>query len=348
MIYFRKTTISYGADLGKPKVYVTRQLFDDAIGILERHTEVEVFDGVDNAIPRDLLLSKVADVDGLLPLLTDTIDAEVMDAAGERLKVISNMAVGFNNIDLNAATKRGIYVTNTPGILTDTTADCAFALLMVTARRIAEADRHVRAGKWIHTWGPKMFIGSDIHGKTLGIIGLGRIGSAVAKRAKGFDMRVIYYDVHRRPDLENELGITYRPLDEVLSASDFVTLHIPLTEGTHHMIGEKELSTMKRRAFLINTSRGPVVDEGALYRALRDGVIAGAGLDVFEEEPINPVSPLLKLDNVVLTPHIASASVETRTKMAVTAAENLVSVLQGKEPPNLVNPDVRKIRPLKG
>jgi len=333
--------------LGKPKVYVTRQLFDEAIEILERHAEVEVFDGVDNAIPRDLLISKVANVDGLLPLLTDVIDAEVMDVAGEKLRVVSNMAVGFNNIDLNAATKKGIYVTNTPGILTDTTADCAFALLMAAARRIAEADRHVRTGKWIHTWGPKMFIGSDVHGKTMGIIGMGRIGAAVAKRAKSFEMRIIYYDVHRRPDLEKELGIAYRPLDEILSASDFVTLHVPLTEGTHHMIGEKELSKMKKRAFLINTSRGPVVDEEALYRALRDGVIAGAGLDVFEKEPIDPGSPLLRLDNVVLTPHIASASVETRTKMAVTAAENLVSVLNGREPPNLVNPDVRKIRPLK-
>ena len=333
--------------MGKPKVYVTRQLFDEAIEILERHAEVEVFDGVDNAIPRDLLISKVANVDGLLPLLTDVIDAEVMDAAGEKLRVVSNMAVGFNNIDLNAATKKGIYVTNTPGILTDTTADCAFALLMAAARRIAEADRHVRTGKWIHTWGPKMFIGSDVHGKTMGIIGMGRIGAAVAKRAKSFEMRIIYYDVHRRPDLEKELGIAYRPLDEILSASDFVTLHVPLTEGTHHMIGEKELSKMKKRAFLINTSRGPVVDEEALYRALRDGVIAGAGLDVFEKEPIDPGSPLLRLDNVVLTPHIASASVETRTKMAVTAAENLVSVLNGREPPNLVNPDVRKIRPLK-
>ncbi len=334
--------------MSKPKVFVSRQLFNEAIEILEKHAEVEVFSGVDNAIPRDLLLSKVADVDGLLPLLTDTIDAEVMDAAGEKLKVISNMAVGFNNIDLNAATKRGIYVTNTPGILTDTTADCAFALLMAVARRIAEADRHVRAGNWIHTWGPKMFIGSDIHGKTLGIIGMGRIGAAVAKRAKGFDMKVIYYDIQRRPDLEKEFGIAYRSLEEVLSASDFITLHVPLTKGTHHMIGEKELSKMKRKAFLINTSRGSVVDEEALYMALREGVIAGAGLDVFEEEPIKSRNPLLELDNVVLTPHIASASVETRTKMAVTAAKNLVSVLQGKEPPNLVNPDVRKVRPLKG
>jgi glyoxylate reductase len=300
---------------------------------------------VDNAISRTFLLSKVRDVDGLLPLLTETIDAEVMDAGG-KLQVISNYAVGFNNIDVDAATERGIYVTNTPGILTDTTADCAFALLMAAARRIPEADRHVRAKRWIHAWGPRMFIGTDIYGKTLGILGLGRIGSAIAKRAKGFDMELIYYDVSRREDLEKDLGISYKPLDGVIAESDFLSLHVPLTETTHHMIGEDQLARMKKTAFLINTSRGPVVDENALCNALRDGVIAGAGLDVFEDEPIDPDSPLLQLDNVVLTPHIASASVETRTKMAVTAAINLVSVLQGKEPPNLVNPEVKKVRPL--
>ena len=331
--------------MSKPKVYVTRQLFDEAIEVLERHAYVEVFEGVDNAIPRELLLSKVTDVDGLLPLLTEAIDAEVMDA-GEKLRVISNYAVGFNNIDVDAATERGIYVTNTPGILTDTTADCAFALLMAAARRIPEADRHVRAKKWIHAWGPRMFIGTDIHGKTLGILGLGRIGSAIAKRAKGFNMEIIYYDVSRREDLESELGISYKPLDSVIAESDFLSLHVPLNEATHHMIGEEQLARMKRTAFLINTSRGPVVDERALYDALRDNVIAGAGLDVFEEEPIDHENPLLQLDNVVTTPHIASASVETRTRMAVTAATNLVTVLQGREPPNLVNPEVKKVRPL--
>lgn len=331
----------------KPRVYVTRQLFDEAMEILERHSDFEVFEGVDNAIPRDLLLTKVRGVDGLLPLLTDTIDIEVMDAS-ENLKVISNYAVGFNNIDVEAATERGIYVTNTPGILTETTADCAFALLMAAARRISEAERHVRAGKWVHAWGPRMFIGTDVNGKTLGIVGLGRIGTAVAKRAKGFNMKLIYCDVNRRRDLEDELDLTYKPFKEVLSEADFVTIHVPLTETTHHMMGEEQLSAMKKTAYLINTSRGPVVDEDALYKALRDGVITGAGLDVFEEEPIDPGSPLLRLDNIVLTPHIASASRETRTKMAITAANNLVAVLQGMEPPNLVNPDVRKVRPLKG
>jgi glyoxylate reductase len=333
--------------LGKPKVYVTRQLFEEAMEILKRHAEVEVFEGVDNAIPRKLLLSKVAEADGLLCLLTERIDTEVMDA-GERLKVISNCAVGFNNIDVEVATDRGIYVTNTPGILTETTADCAFALLMAVARRIAEADRHVRAKKWVHAWGPRMFIGSDVNGKTLGIVGLGRIGSAVARRARGFNMKIIYHDVYRREDLEEEQGITYKSVDEVLSEADFVTLHVPLTENTHHMIGMNALSLMKRNAYLINTSRGPVVDEGALYKALKEGTIAGAGLDVFENEPLDHHSPLLELDNVVLTPHIASGSIETRTKMAVVAATNLVSVLQGEEPPNLVNPSVREVRPLKG
>ncbi len=329
----------------KPKVYVTRQLFDEAIEILKEHADVEVYEGVDDAIPRELLLEKVADVEGLLPLLTERIDAEVMDAA-EGLRVISNYAVGYNNIDVAAATERGIYVTNTPGILTDTTADAAFALLMAAARRIPEADRHIRARGWIHAWGPRMFIGTDIHGKTLGILGMGRIGSAIAKRAKGFDMKVIYHDLYRREDLEEELGIDYKSRDEVLREADFVSLHVPLTPETHHMIGAGELEAMKETAILINTSRGPVVDEEALYEALRDGAIAGAGLDVFEVEPINPGSPLLDLDNIVLTPHLASGSVETRTKMATTAALNLVSVLQGKEPPNLVNPEVMKIRPI--
>jgi len=331
--------------MGKPKVYVTRQLFDEAIEILEEHADVEVYEGVDDAIPRELLLEKVADVEGLLPLLTERIDAEVMDAA-EGLKVISNYAVGYNNIDVAAATERGIYVTNTPGILTDTTADCAFALLMAVARRIPEADRHVKAGGWVHAWGPRMFVGTDVHGKTLGIIGLGRIGGAIARRAKGFNMNVIYYDEDRKRELERELGVRYSPLKELLTESDYVSLHIPLTSSTRHMIGKRELTMMKETAFLINTSRGPVVDEDALYRALRDGVIAGAGLDVFEREPLSPDSPLKGLDNAVITPHIASASVETRTKMATTAAFNLVSVLQGKEPPNLVNPEVLKIRPI--
>jgi len=330
--------------LDKPRVYVTRQLFPEAIDILEAVADVEVFDGDDNAIPRDLLLEKVKNVEGLLPLLTERIDGELMDA-GEKLRVISNYAVGYNNIDVEAATKRGIYVTNTPGILTDTTADAAFALLMAAARRIPEADRHIRAKGWIHAWGPKMYIGSDIHGKTLGILGMGRIGSAMVKRAKGFSMDVVYHDVYRREDLEEELGITYMPRDEVIRSADFLSLHVPLTPETHHMMGAKELASMKETAFLINTSRGPVVDEKALADALRDGVIAGAGLDVFETEPLSHASPLLGIDNIVLTPHLASGSIETRTKMATTAATNIVTALQGRVPPNIVNPEVLKDQP---
>ena len=258
----------------KPSVYVTRQLFDEAIKILEEVARVEVYKGIDDAIPRELLLKRVRNRDGLLPLLTERIDEEVMDA-GENLKVISNYAVGFNNIDVEAATKRGIYVTNTPGILTDTTADCTFALLMAIARRIPEADRNIRAKKWIHAWGPRMFVGSDVHGKTLGIIGFGRIGKALVKRAQGFDMKVIYYDMMRAQDLE-ELNVRYAPMETVLEQADYVSLHVPLTDSTRHMIGEKELKMMKEHAYLINTSRGPIVDGDALYRALRDRIIAGA------------------------------------------------------------------------
>lgn len=332
--------------MSKPKVYVTRQLFDEALEILRRHAEVEVFGGVDDPAPRETILSNIRDVEGLLCLLTDRIDSEVIEA-GRRLKVISDCAVGFNNVDVEAATSRGVYVTNTPGILTDTTADCVWALLLAVARRIAEADRHVRSGRWIHAWGPRMFLGMDVHGKTLGIIGLGRIGSAVAKRAKGFDMNIIYHDVIRRENLEEKLGITFKGLEEVFSEADFVTIHVPLTKETYHMIGQRELSMMKETSYLVNTSRGPVINEEALYTALKEGVIRGAAMDVFEKEPIDPDSPLLGLENAVLTPHIASASVETRTKMAIVAANNLVSVLRGEEPPNLVNPEVRKIRPLK-
>ena len=332
--------------MGRAKVFVTRRLFDEAISLIEEYADVEVYDSEEEPAPYDLILEKVRDIDGLLCLLTDKIDARVIEA-GERLKVISNYAVGYDNIDVEAATKRGIYVTNTPGVLTETTADLAWAILMAIARRVVEADKYVRAGRWVHAWGPKMMLGSDVHGKTLGIVGLGRIGSAVARRAKGFNMRVIYYDVVRREDLEGELGLEYKPLEELLREADYITLHVPLTKDTYHLIGERELNMMKPTAYLINTSRGAVIDQRALYRALKERRIAGAALDVFEKEPIDQDDPLLELDNVVLTPHIGSASVETRKKMAIMAAENLVSVLKGVEPPNLVNPEVRKIRPLK-
>ncbi len=332
--------------MARAKVFVTRKLFDEAISLIEEYADVEVYESEEEPAPYDLILEKVRDIDGLLCLLTDKIDARIIEA-GERLKVISNYAVGYDNIDVEVATKRGIYVTNTPGVLTETTADLAWAILMAIARRVVEADKYVRAGRWVHAWGPKMMLGSDVHGKTLGIVGLGRIGSAVARRAKGFNMRVIYYDVFRREDLERELGLEYKPLEELLKEADYVTLHVPLTKETYHLIGERELDLMKPTAYLINTSRGAVIDQKALYKALKERRIAGAALDVFEKEPIDPDDPLLELDNVVLTPHIGSASVETRKKMAMIAAENLVSVLKGVEPPNLVNPEVREVRPLK-
>ncbi|KYH36886.1 MAG: glyoxylate reductase [Candidatus Bathyarchaeota archaeon B23] len=332
--------------LERVKVFVTRRLFDEAINLIEEYADVEVFESEEEPAPYELILEKVREIDGLLCLLTDKIDTRIIEG-GERLKVVSNYAVGYDNIDVETATKKGIYVTNTPGVLTETTADLAWAILMAIARRVAEADRYVRGGKWVHAWGPKMMLGIDVHSKTLGIVGLGRIGSAVARRAKGFNMKVIYYDIFRREDLEKELGLEFKPLDELLSKADFITLHVPLTKDTYHLIGEREFSLMKRTAFLINTSRGAVVDEKALYKALKGRRITGAALDVFEKEPIDPDNPLLELDNVVLTPHIGSASIETRKKMAMMAAENLVSVLRGEEPPNLVNPEVREVRPLK-
>lgn len=324
----------------KPRVYVTRQLFKPAMDILEKDCIVEVFNGEDNPIPRPLLLEKVREANGLLCLLTENIDTELMEH-GKKLRVISNYAVGFNNIDVAEATRRGIYVTNTPGILTETTADCAFALMMTVARRIAEGDRNIRAKGWVHAWGPKMFMGGDVHGKTLGIVGMGRIGIAMMKRAKGFDMKVIYYDPRRLPEIE-DTDVRYATISDLLSNSDFVSIHTPLDEKTHHLIDKQAFAKMKRTAYLVNTSRGPVVDENALYEALRNKTIAGAAIDVFEKEPIDTSSPLINLDNIVLTPHIASASVETRTAMAVMAATNIVAVLRGEEPPNLVNPEVRK------
>ena len=288
--------------------------------------------------PRDVLLEKVAGKQGLLSLLTDPVDAELMDAAPD-LRVLSNYAVGYDNIDVEEATRRRIPVGNTPGVLTGTTADFAFALLMATARRIVEGADYVRAGKW-KTWGPRLLTGQDVHGATLGIIGFGRIGQAVAKRAQGFDMRLIVYDPQPDPTAVEALGVELMRMDEVLRQADFVSIHTPLTDDTYHLIGERELTLMKSTAVLVNTARGPCVDPDALYRALRDGEIAYAGLDVTEPEPIEPDSPLLKLDNCVVVPHIASASVATRDKMAEMAADNLMAGLRGERLPNCVNPGV--------
>lgn len=323
----------------KPRVLVTRRIPQEGLNILEESCQVEVseYDGV---LPREILLQKVKGVDGILCLLTDNIDRKVMEAAGQSLRVISNYAVGYDNIDIEEATRRRIMVTNTPGVLTETTADLTWALLMAVARRIAEGDRFVREGKF-REWEPLLFLGDDVYGATLGIIGLGRIGQAVARRARGFNMQVIYFSHHRLEDKEKELGVTYYPFLELLAQSDFITLHVPLTRETYHLIGEEELKMMKKESYLINTSRGSVIDEKALIRALKEGWIRGAALDVFEQEP--QVEPeLLELEEVVLTPHLGSASRTTRTKMAILAANNLALALRGEIPPYLVNLDVVK------
>jgi len=322
------------------KVYITRRIPEPGIEMIRKEHEVEI-NPYDRVLTREELLQAVKGKDGILCLLTDKIDAEVFDAAGPQLKVVSNYAVGYDNIDVNEATKRGIVVTNTPGVLTETTADLAWALILATARRIVEADKFTRAGKY-EGWAPMLFLGQDVYGKTLGIVGMGRIGQAVARRAKGFNMKVLYNDIRRIPEeTEKELNATFVSLDELLEQSDFVSLHTYLSPETYHLINEERLRKMKKTAYLINTSRGPVVDESALVRALKEGWIAGAGLDVYEFEP-KLVPGLAECENAVLLPHIASASVETRTKMATMAAENLLAVLAGKMPPNPVNPEVLK------
>jgi len=328
----------------KPKVYVTRKIPEVGIELLKKFCDVDYRDEVPPP-SREELLNAVEDVDAIYCTLNEKIDEEVMDKAG-KLKVIGTMSVGVDHIDVDHATSKGIYVVHTPGVLTETVADHAWALLLATARRIVEADKSIRNGEWKIPWAPTMLLGYDVYGKTLGVIGIGRIGSAVARRAKGFNMKVLYYDIVRREDLERELGIKYAELDELLRESDFVTLHVPLTPETKGLIKERELKLMKRTAILVNTSRGAVVDQKALTRALQEGWIAGAGLDVFEKEPISVDDPLLKLDNVVLTPHIGSASHDTRNKMAEYVAEGIIKVLKGEKPDNLSNPDVIKVRSL--
>lgn len=320
------------------RVYVTRPIPKAGIDLLRQECDVTIFEDEDRLPTKEEVIQGVQGKDALLSLLTEEITAEIMDAA-PGLKVISNYAVGFNNIDVEAATARGIVVTNTPGVLTETTADFAWALLMAIARRVVEADRYTRAGKF-QGWGPLLFLGGEVTGKCIGIVGMGRIGQAIAKRARGFDMQVLYYNRKRvDPAIESELQATYVSLDELLTQSDFVVLTVPLTPETRHLIGPRELGMMKPTAYLINPARGPIVDEKALVEALRSRTIAGAALDVFEEEP--KLAPgLAELDNVVLAPHIASATTETRTKMAIMAAENLLAVLRNQRPKHVVNPEV--------
>jgi len=326
----------------KPKVYVTREIPEKGLKTIKERFDAEVWPEY-GPPPREVIVEKIGNVDAVVSLLSDKIDAEVFDAA-RKLKVVAQMAVGFDNIDVREATKRGIYVTNTPEVLTETTADFAWALLMAVARRVVEADRYVLTGKWKVSWHPTMLLGRDVHGATIGIVGAGRIGSSVAKRAKGFNMKILYYDVVPRPEVEKELGAKNVDLDTLFKESNFISVHVPLTKQTYHMINEEKLRLMKKTAYLINNSRGAVIDEKALYRALKEEWIAGAGLDVFEREPTQLDNPLLILDNVVVAPHISSSSHETRSRMAEMVAENLIAFFEGIIPPNLVNPEVLKIR----
>ena len=325
--------------MAAPRVFVTRIIPDQGLRLIRECCDVDLW--MDELPPsRDVLIEHARGVDGLLTLLTDRIDGEVMDAAGAQLKVISNHAVGFDNIDVPAATRRGIPVGNTPGILTDATADFAFALLLAAARRVVEGERYVREGKW-KTWGPSLLLGPDVHGATLGLIGFGRIGQAMARRARGFDMHVLYYDPSA-PQPEPGLNATASDLETVLSESDFVSLHTPLTPETRGLMNRERIAAMKPTAILINTARGPIVDAGALYEALAEHRIFAAALDVTDPEPIPADSPLLALDNLIVVPHIASASVATRQKMSLMAAKNLIAGLMGEPLPNCVNPEVYK------
>jgi glyoxylate reductase len=321
------------------KAFVSRAIPPAGLKVLEESTDLDItYNTLDDGFSKSELIAWTRDADGLLCLLTDTIDAEVLDQC-PNLKVISNMAVGYNNIDVVEATKRGIVVTNTPGVLTEATADFTWALLLAAARRVGEGERLVRSHNW-HGWGPLQLLGGAVNGKTLGLIGMGRIGQAVARRAAGFNMDIIYYNRSALdPALENELKLRRVELDELLVTSDYVSLHAPYTNQTHHIINVESLGRMKPTAYLINTSRGPLVDEAALVAALQAGQIAGAGLDVFEKEP-ELYPGLTELDNVVLAPHLGSATHETRGEMSRLAATNLVAVLRGQRPANPVNPEV--------
>ena len=321
----------------QPKVYITRRIPESGIKLLQESCDVEIWDS-DDVVPRDVFLKAVADKDAVLCLLTEKIDAETMDVA-KSVKIFANMAVGFDNIDVEECTKRGVMASNTPGVLTGTTADFAFTLLMAAARRIREGHEFIQAGKW-ETWGPLLLMGQDIHHATLGLIGLGRIGTEMARRGQGFSMRVLYNDVVRREDLEQELGLEYADFDTVLQESDFVSMHVPYMPATHHLISTEQLAMMKQTAVLINTARGPIVDPQALYTALKSGEIWAAGLDVTDPEPIPMDDPLLTLDNCLIAPHIASASFNTRSDMSELAANNILAALSGERPPTILNPDV--------
>jgi glyoxylate reductase len=329
--------------MATPRIYITRPLPQAAMRVLEGAVEYRQWDRDDEPVPRETLLKEIVDVDGIICLLTEKMDAELIERA-RRCRVISQVAVGYDNIDVPAATRRGILVTNTPGVLTETTADMAWAILLATARRVVEGDKFTRSGRW-KTWEIMAFTGQDVHDATLGIIGMGRIGGAIARRARGFAMPILYNN--RKPvdeAVERDLGARYASLDDLLRQSDFVVVSCALTPETRHLISERELGLMKNTAVLVNISRGPIVDQRALYRALVDKKIWAAGLDVFEVEPVPANEPLLRLDNVVVPPHLGSASIKTRTRMATMAAENCLAAVTGKIPPNAVNPEALERR----
>jgi len=322
----------------KPKVYSTHPLFEEARKILDANCDVQYWSESERP-SRDEVLRRVKDREGLVCLLTEKINDELLRAA-PKLRIVANVAVGFDNIDVDACTKRGVVATNTPGVLDETTADFAWTLLLAVARRLAEGESLARSGSW-KGWNLDQFCGADVWGKTLGVVGFGRIGRAVARRASGFQMKVIYTDAVRAPeDVENSVNAEYRDLNSLLADSDFISLHVPLLPETRALFDAPKFFRMKPTAFLINTSRGPVVDEAALVAALENNKIAGAALDVYENEPF--IHPGLKRPNVVLAPHLASASLETRTKMAVMAANNVVALFHGQRPPNMLNPDLLK------
>lgn len=325
--------------MGKFKVFLTRKIPNKAIDYLLSNDISLEMNEEDRVLTKKEILKGIKGKDGLICLLTDSIDADIMESAGPQLKVIANYAVGYNNIDVEAASKLNIPVTNTPGVLTETTADFTMALLLAIARKIIESDKFTRAGNF-KGWGPLLQLGSDVYEKTIGIIGCGRIGSAVAHRAAlGFNMKVFYFDTNRQTKLEEKLSMEFCSLEKLLSSADFITLHIPLTKETKHLIDKKELSLMKKTAYLINTSRGAVINEHALFEALSRKQIAGAALDVYEFEP-KLTQGLAELENVILTAHIASASIETRTKMGMIAVDNLLAGLNKKHPPNCINSQI--------
>ncbi len=319
----------------RPRVFVTRRIPEAGLSMVRSIADVDLWDD-ELPPPREMLLDRVRGIDGLLSLLTDRVDQELLDAAGPGLRVVSNYAVGYDNVDVAACHARGVAVGNTPGVLTETTADLAFALLMAVARRLPEGYDFVRRDRW-QTWGPLLLLGKDVHGATLGIIGLGRIGREMARRARGFGMRTLYYSrTQAAAAVEAELEVTFTPLDELLAESDFVSLHTALTEESHHLIDARALARMKDGAILINTSRGGVVDQAALAEALRSGHLFGAGLDVTDPEPMRADDPLLSLPNCLVVPHVASASEQTRERMAQKAAANLVAGLRGDPLPDPV------------